>query len=250
MIAYGRNKVKYSLENRAIRSEAGCQDFHVKGREETLLARIYDRGLRGREREEEVRMAMEGGGSSLLQSPVDILYVGGRFAGFLYYDYSAEQPVFQDEPDMAGPASEEREGRRSSRASGNVPLAVIPAVETVLLALLTKFIIYPFYVGLVYRNAGISYTLSLMVGGWVPAVAGFLALILAFQAVKGTENAAAVAVGCALAYLAGAAGLLALATLVTAVLNAAVSLFVAALPTIIGAVIVIYIIKVFLGDKG
>ena len=86
MIAYGRNKIKYSIENKAARSDAGCQDYHVKGREETLLARIYDRGLRTREREEEVRMALEGSGGRLPYSPVDMLYVGGRFGGFLYYD--------------------------------------------------------------------------------------------------------------------------------------------------------------------
>ena len=40
MIAYGRNKIKYSIENKAARSDAGCQDYHVKGREETLFARI------------------------------------------------------------------------------------------------------------------------------------------------------------------------------------------------------------------
>lgn len=248
MIAYGRNKMKYSLENRAARAEAGCQDFHVKGREETLFARIYDRGLRSRDREEEVRMAMEGGGSSLLQTPVDILYVGGRFAGFLYYDYSAQEPAFteeisQEEPNLSGEVS----GMKQNE--GGRVLMVIPVVEAILLTLLVKFIIFPIYVGLVYQNAGIGYTISLMAGGWVPAIAGCAALGLAYVKVLASAGSPGlVAVGCTLAFLAGTLVLLALATIVTAVLNAAVTLLLAALPTIIVAVVIIYIIKTFLGN--
>lgn len=245
MIAYGRNKVKYSLENRAARSEPGCQDFRVKGREDALLARIYDKGLRGRDREEDVRSAMEGGTTSLFQSPVDILYVGGRFAGFLYYDYSALQPEPQAEPVQ----DENLNVQNSKGVGGSIPLMVIPIVEAVLLSLLTKVFIYPIYVGLVYRNSGISYALILLVNGWVPAIAGCIAVGFAFKRLKNTENAVAVAVGGTLAYFAAVIALLAAVTLATALLAAAVSAVLAALPMIIVLLIIIYIIKTFLGGK-
>ena len=243
MIAYGRNKIKYSIENKAARSDAGCQDYHVKGREETLFARIYDRGLRTREREEEVRMALEGSGGSLPYSPVDMLYVGGRFAGFLYYDYSAEtaeEPVDMGVSEDPQPAS-----RTMSMPSGVA--ALIPVVEAILLSIVAKLLLFPLYEGALLESGGMDIALWTMLGGWFPVVAGCIVLAAAYKKLLGpSENTALIAVGGAVAYLLGVAAVFILGVLLNMLVYTAIGLVMAVLPVLVGIFVIYIIIKSFL----
>ena len=244
MIAYGRNKIKYSIENKAARSDAGCQDYHVKGREETLFARIYDRGLRTREREEEVRMALEGSCGSLPYSPVDMLYVGGRFAGFLYYDYSAE--TAEEPVDMGMPEEPKPSSKGISMPSGVALL--IPVVEAILLSVVAKMLLFPLYVGILANSDSMDIALWLMCQGWLPVLAGGIALAVAYLKLLGpSENTALIAVGGVAAYLLGVAAVFILGVLINMLVYTAIGLVMAVLPVLVGIFVLYIIFKSFLG---
>ncbi len=231
MVVYGKDKIKYDLD-KEVRSIGGGKDYHVAGREETLVARIYERGARTRAREEEVRQSLEGLGT-MAESPIDILYKNSRFAGFLYYDYSLETipEIPKDEP-------QDTYEKKSSRTFA-VPPALIVGAEVVILSLMVRFLLFPHILEL-----HSDWMLKLSVGGITQIVAGLIVLGIAYSKwLTNTENAILIGVGAGIAYVTGAVGVTAILFMVVRVVTTAVEIAMYVLPGVIGIVVVIAIIK-------
>lgn len=231
MVVYGKDKVKYDLD-REVRSVGSGKDYHVAGREETLVARIYERGARTRAREEEVRQSLEGLGT-MPESPVDILYKNSRFAGFLYYDYSLETTteIPQEEP-------QDTYEKKSSKNFA-VPPALIIGAEVVILSLMVRFLLYPYILKL-----HSDWMLKLSVGGITQIVAGLIILGVAYSKwLTNAENAILIGLGAAAAYVTGAVGITAVLIMLVRVVTTAVEIVMYILPGVIGIIVVIAIIK-------
>ena len=232
MVVYGKDKIKYDL-NKEIRSIGCGKDYHVAGREETLVARIYERSARTRAREEEVRQSLEGLGT-MAESPVDILYKNSRFAGFLYYDYSLEAAP---EIPQAEPPQDTYEKKPERNLA--VPPALIIGIEVVILSLMVRFLLYPYLLKL-----HSDWMLKLSVGGITQIVAGLIVLGIAYSKwLTHAENVILIGLGAAVAYVTGAVGLTAVLFMVIRVVTTAVEIAMYILPGVVGIVVVIAVLK-------
>lgn len=231
MVVYGKDKIKYDL-NKEIRSIGCGKDYHVAGREETLVARIYERSARTRAREEEVRQSLEGLGT-MAESPVDILYKNSRFAGFLYYDYGLE--AVPEIPQAEPQDTYEKKPERNLA----VPPALIIGIEVVILSLMVRFLLYPYLLKL-----HSDWMLKLSVGGITQIVAGLIVLgIIYSKWLTNAENIVLIVLGVAVAYITGAVGLTAVLFMVIRVVTTAVEIAMYILPGVVGIVVVIAVLK-------
>lgn len=234
MVVYGKDKARYDL-NKEIRSIGCGKDYHVTGREETLVARIYDRSARTRSREEEIRQSLEGLGT-MAESPVDILYKNSRFAGFLYYDYSLE--AGPETPQMEPQDTyEERQQRNVS-----VPPALMIGIEVVILSLMVRFLLYPSLVQLQSK-----WLLKLSVGGITQIVAGLVIMGIAYSKwLMNMESVMLIGVGAAVAYIAGAVGFTFLLFMLISLLTTAIEIAMYILPSVIFIAVMIAVLKAIL----
>lgn len=254
MIACGRNKIKYPLESRAFKTEYGSQDYKLKGREASLAARIYDKKYRTREKEEEVRMALEGDMGAMPETPLDLLYVGGRFAGFIYQSYNMADfkglPAARDEnTDETTDSKDKRTKSRNSKAghglAEGVTAVLIPVLTAGLMSLLTKLILYPAFCRFIEGGRGERFILLLTAHGWVTVAAGILAVTAA--AVKGATGVGGVvlpAVFCLLSYAAGAVAVTGIIALFVVLMRIVVQTVIALIPIIAGITVVVMAIKI------
>lgn len=232
MVVYGKDKVKYDLD-KAIRSVGCGKDYHVSGREETLIARIYDRSARNRAREEEVRQSLEGM-AEMAENPVDILYKNSRFAGFLYYDYSLEA-----KPEAAQTMETQDAYETQPRGSVSVPPALIVGIEVVILSLLVRFLLYPYL-----DQFQSEWLLKLSVGGITQIAFGVIVLGIAYSKwFTNTANIVLTGLGSAIAYIVGAAGITCLMVMVIRILTTAVEIAMYILPSVILIVVLIAVLK-------
>lgn len=239
MIAYGRNKIKYPLESKAFKTEYGSQDYKLKGRESALAARIYDKKYRTREKEEEIRMALDGDMCAMPETPLDLLYVGGRFAGFIYQNFSV--------PDSNIPPAAEEENMDKTTGGKNKSTILIPVITAVLMSLLTKLILYPAFCHFIEGGSGEPFILLLTVDGWVTVAAGILAVAAA--AVKGATSmggAAVSAVLCILSYAAGAVAVTGIIAIFVVLVGVVVQTVIALIPIMVGIAVVVMMIKVLI----
>lgn len=231
MVVYGKDKVKYDLD-KEIRSIGCGKDYHVSGREETLVARIYDRSARNRAREEEVRQSLEGL-TPMAENPVDILYKNSRFAGFLYYDYSLEA-----KPEVMQTETQDMH-ETQLRGSISVPPALIVGIEVVILSLLVRFLLYPYL-----QQFQSEWLLKLSVGGITQIAVGVIVLGITYsKCFTNTENTILIGLGSAIAYMAGAAGITCLMVMVIRILTTAVEIAMYILPSVILIAVLIAVLK-------
>ena len=234
MVVYGKDKTKYNL-NKEIRSIGCGKDYHVAGRGESLVARIYDLSARTRAREEEVRQSLEGLGT-MAENPVDILYKNSRFAGFLYYDYSLE--AGPEIPQMETQDTYEKMPKRSV----SVPPALMIGLEVVILSLMVRFLLYPFLMQLQSK-----WMLKLSVGGITQIVVGLAIMGIAYSKwLTNMENIMLVGIGAAVAYIAGAVGFTFLLFMLISLLATAVEIVMYILPSVIFIAVMIAILKAIL----
>ncbi len=256
MIAYGRNKIKYPLESKAFKTEYGSQDYKLKGREPSLAARIYDKKYRTREKEEEVRMALEGDMGAMPEPPLDLLYVGGRFAGFIYQNYgmpdSNTLPAAgeDDMDETSGGKDKSGKGRRRKAGPGfaeGILAILIPVITAVLMSVLTKQILYPVFCKFIEGGSGEQFILLLTAHGWVTVAAGILAVIAAAaKGATGVGGAAVSAVLCLLSYAAGAVAITGIIVIFVVLMGVVVQTVIALIPIIVGIAVVIMLLKVLI----
>lgn len=248
MMVYGRNREKYALEHKPITEEYDSDNYKVQGRE-NFRAKIYHRELRTKEKEKEVLEALGGESWVLPEVPCDVLYQGGRFAGFLYESYdSFEMPAQTDTVETyVEDGSPERNVFGRSENTGKLQAAGIQTGIFLVSAFLEVFVLVPVFDKLVSGGNEILDVLSMLNARGITAlIAGVVLQVLFFLKIgKNSGNIAVMAGGGLLANLAGSVLWMGMLVLLSLLLTGVIGLVRAILPIVILVVIVIYVLKYF-----
>lgn len=248
MMVYGRNREKYSLAHKPVTAEYDSDNYEVQGRE-SYRAKIYHRELRTKEKENEVLEALGGGSWALPEVPCDVLYQGGRFAGFLYESYdSFEMPALADAAETYVESG--YSGRNVFSGSENIEKLQVTGIQAgifLVSAFVEGFVFVPVFDNLVSRGNEILSVLSMLnAEGIVALIAGVILQVLFFlKSGKNSGNLAVMAGGGLLANLAGSALWMGVLILLSLLLTGVIGLVRAILPTVILIAILIYALKHF-----
>lgn len=172
MLAKGSGGEKYTLDTKKKHVYRTYTDYPVAGG--MYVARIMDRGHRRGDVEAEVKDAVNSGSYYDDERPLNVLYTGGKFAGFLYEGDGSLTQEPQD--DMSYESGYEGASVPSNRLSGGgSPGAVtlgIQAAVAVVMALVGYFAIYPILGNFMFRNYGSSIvsTLHYLDYNGIPAI--------------------------------------------------------------------------------
>lgn len=166
MLAKGSSGEKYTLDTKKKHVYRTYTDYPVSGG--VYVARIMDRGHRNGGVEADVKDAVNSGTYYDDERPLNVLYTGGKFAGFLYEGDGSltEEPVDMDYEGASVPSPRLRGGDAGAMVLG------IQAAVAVVMALIGYFAIYPILGNFMAKNPGSSIveTLHYLDYNGIPAI--------------------------------------------------------------------------------
>lgn len=170
MLAKGSSGEKYTLDTKKKHVYRTYTDYPVIGG--IYVARIMDRRHRNGSVEADVRDTINSGTYYDDERPLNVLYIGGKFAGFLYEGDGSLTEESRDIGDERGyegsfmPSARLRGGDMGAMALG------IQAVAAVAMALIGYFAIYPILESFMVKNSGSSIveTLHYLDYNGIPAI--------------------------------------------------------------------------------
>lgn len=179
MVVKGSCGEKYTLDTKNKRAGYGYIDYPVSGSGD-YMARIMRGGNRSRSVELEIRKAVEENGCYENERPLNLLFMWGRFAGFLY-EGDGDIREWTD-----GLQEDDFDTFDSYRAGGGVVNLAIAAqtAAAVIMAVTGKVVVYGVLVRYMdrYEDSAIIATLHCLDYAGIPAVlAGILLQIYIFR---------------------------------------------------------------------
>ena len=170
MLAKGSGGERYTLDTKKKHVYRTYTDYPVAG--SVYVARIMDRGHRKSGVEADVKDAVNSGTYFEDERPLNTLYIGGKFAGFLYEGDGSLTEASQDNVDggdyegFSAPSPRLRGGDAGAMVLG------IQAAVAVGMALISYFAIYPILKNFIARNPGSSIveTLHYLDYNGIPAI--------------------------------------------------------------------------------
>ena len=232
MIVYGKRRKKYVLSEKPVSRDYDGAVYSVPA-DPDVLVKIYHSEYRTSDTEKLVIDTANGKRSMLDESPVDIVYANGRFAGYTF-EPSATIP----EDDMFDTGEKKREKKQPGMNSAAVMLMCL--VAGIGLSALTYFVIFDKlwnWIGGTYCYWNFN-GIPMIVGGWA------LLLTTYFQAQNKSAQTVVFAI---VAFILGAALVFGLISLVVWLLSLAWTLAKAILPTVLTIVIVVWLFKSLVG---
>lgn len=231
MIVYGKRRKKYVLSQVPVSQDYDGAVYSVPT-DPDVLVKIYQPEYRTSETEKLVIDTANGKCSMLDESPVDVVYANGRFAGYIFEPSAPTVPAeVNDVPSLpVGPPAKMNE----------VAVLLICIAIGLGLSALTYFFIFDnlrAMIGDPYCYWNFS-GIPMIVGGWA------FMLIAYFQ--FRDRGAQAVVIG-VVAFALGAAVVFGLISLLVWSLTLAWTLTRALFPTVLTIIIVVWILKMFLG---
>lgn len=230
MIVYGKRRKKYVLSQNAVSQDYDGAVYSVPANPD-ILVKIYQPEYRTSETEKLVIDTVNGKCSMLDESPVDVVYANGRFAGYIFETSAQSVPV---EPiDVLPPPSVPR------ARMNEMTVLLICIVIGLGLSALAYFIVFDILNSIIgdpycYWNFD---GIPMIIGGWA------LMLITYFQF---RERGAQAIVISTVAFLLGSAVVFGAISLVIWLLSLAWTLAQALLPTVLTIAIVVWLLKMLL----
>lgn len=232
MIVYGKGRKKYVLSEKPVSRAYDGAVYEVPA-DPDVLVKIYQTQYRTSETEKLVIDTVNGKCSMLDESPMDIVYSKGRFAGYTF------EPSAPKLPDSDFDVPERTVKKRNGEMNSAVVLLICLAAGLGLSAL-TYFVIFESlwsWIGGAYCYWNFN-GIPMIVGGWA------LMLLTYFRSRDKGGQTVVVSI---VAFLLGAALVFGVISLIVWLLSLAWTLAKALLPTILTIVIVIWLIKAFVG---
>lgn len=231
MIVYGKRRKKYVLSQNPVSKDYDGAVYSVPTNPDVLV-KIYQSEYRTSETEKLVIDTANGKCSMLDESPVDVVYANGRFAGYIFEPSAPSVPV--EVNDVPQPPV------RPRTEMNEVAVLLICIAAGLGLSALTYFTVFDNLRSMIgdpycYWNFN---GIPMIVGGWA------LMLIAYFQFRE--RGVQAVVIGI-VAFILGAAVVFGLISLLVWLLTLAWTLTKALLPTVLTIIIVVWLLKTFLG---
>ena len=230
MIVYGKRRKKYVLSQDPVSQDYDGAVYPVPANPDVLV-KIYQPEYRTSETEKLVIDTANGKCSMLDESPVDVVYSNGRFAGYIFEPSAPSAPVEVD--DAPQPTVKPRAGMNEVAV---LLICIAAGLGLSALAYLVVFDKLRVMIGDPYCYWNFN-GIPMIVGGWA------LMLIALFQ--FRDRGMQAVVIGI-VGFLLGAAVVFCLISLLVWSLNLAWVLTKALLPTVLVIVIVVWLLKTFL----
>lgn len=189
MVVKGEGGEKYTLNSKNKRTYRTYTDYQVGNGK--YIARILDRKVRNNGVEDEVEQALRSGSYYDGELPLNLLYTGKKFVGFLYEgngDFLAAAPVTDEDDIFAENASAGKRQLPSGIGDGEqIYIIGIQVIMAVLMAVIGKTIIYPMLERFMsqYQDSTVIGMLYYLDYNGVPAiVAGIILQIVVFTSFK------------------------------------------------------------------
>lgn len=162
MIVYGSNRKRYVLSTLSVGQDQSGASYYAE-HEPDILVKIYHPQFRNPSTERDVIDAINGVRSMLNEIPLDVVYLNGRFAGYIYQKSSPNTPP------TYYPAQSVQPIQRSPRNAPDGTLVLICMGIGIALSALVYFVLF----NLLKGTFGDDYIfwnfkgIPMIIGGWI-----------------------------------------------------------------------------------
>lgn len=197
MLVKGSGGENYTLDKKRKRAYRTFTDYPVSG-SEIYVARIMNRSSRSISVEMEVKDCVSSGMYYEDERPLNMLYIRGKFAGFLYEGDGSltQEPENTPHNELDAPPAHTQGGREGTG------ILVIQVVAAAAIAIIGKLVVYPLLVSYMnsWDNSSIISILHYLDYNGIPAIlAGITAQIYVFQKWKDSSIGSMIAIAANLA---------------------------------------------------
>ena len=229
MIVYSSNHKRYVLSTQSVGQDQSGASYYAE-REPDILVKIYHPQFRNPSTEQDVIDAINGVRSMLNEIPLDVVYLNGRFAGYIYQKSSPIVPPMMPSTQPVQPM------QRAPRTAPDGALVLICIGIGIVLSALVYFVLF----NILKNSFGDDYIfwnfkgIPMIIGGWI-------ALLVILMKSK-QEIGSTIGFG-ALAFIIGSIFVFLFICALVYLFSVAAAIMKPVLPTIITIVIIVVLIK-------
>ena len=233
MIVYGSNRKRYVLSSASAWQDQNGAIYYAE-HEPDIMVKIYHQQYRTPETERDVIDAINGVRSMLNEIPQDIVYMNGRFAGYIFQQ-SGFVPQMQDPSQYSPPIPTRQPAGRTPLNPLTVLISIGVGIALSALEFFVLFDILKWSFGEEYAIWNFK-GIPMIIGGWI-------AMIVVLS--RSTQDTGITIAFAALGFFIGSIAVFLITCALVYMFSFATSVMKALLPTIIVVGIVVLLIKTF-----